>query len=513
LTAPDISPETIEAYAATVVACVQQRRSTWTRWNLLAEAARQTRVLRLAKSDDRIALLERIADQAQTQSILLAAPELITVPERLRRRDGTSIFTVHNAQRYTSTVILGAEAVLLDHAHTRTGPRTSADLATAVARGPALSRDQIEAVRRVAASGQVVEALIGPAGTGKTTILAAVRHTWEAAFGHGSVIGIAPSAAAAEVLGDKLGIETENIAKWIHESLGAGAQERADWLTTCQKTVRKSIRLADDAARRRWLESLRTVDAEARHWTLHPGQLLIVDESSLASTTQLAALTRQAARAGAKLLLVGDDAQLSAVESGGAFRLVARDTNAATLSTVWRFHHDWERTASLQLRHGNTEAITTYADNHRIHSGTDKTMRDQAYAAWRADHRRGLRSMMIAANNDTVADLNTRARLDRIATGQVEPAGVTLHDGTHAGRGDRIITRLNQRRLTTNRGRYVRNGNQWTITRRHRDGSLTAQSDTGDTITLPPRYVATAVQLGYATTAHRAQGVTVDTAH
>jgi conjugative relaxase-like TrwC/TraI family protein len=513
LTAHEIDPETVEAYAATVIACVHQRRATWTRWNLLAEAARQTRALRLATSDDRIDLLERIADQAQTQSISLAAPELIAIPDRLRRRDGASIFTVHNAQRYTSTAILGAEALLLDHAHSRTGPRVSADLGAVVLQGSTLSSDQIEAVRRIATSGQVVEALIGPAGTGKTTTLAALRQTWEQAFGAGSVIGIAPSAAAAEVLGDRLGIKTENIAKWIHESLGAGAQERTDWLTVCRRTLRKTRRRADDNMPRRWLERLRTVNAEAEHWTLHPGQLMIVDEASLASTTQLAALARQAANAGAKLLLVGDDAQLSSVESGGAFRLIARDTNAATLSTVWRFQHDWERTASLQLRHGNTEAITTYTDHQRIHTGDDDAMHDQAYTAWRTDHQQGLRTLMIAANNDTVADLNTRARLDRITSGDVEPHGVTLHDGTHAGTGDRIITRLNQRRLTTNHGRYLRNGNEWTITRRHRDGSLTAQSDTGDTITLPGRYVATSVELGYATTAHRAQGATVDTAH
>lgn len=518
LSIQDLDTDTVEAYAATVIACVQRRRSTWTRWNLLAEAARQTRALRLATPEDRIDLLDRIADHAQTQSISLAAPELITIPERhperLRRRDGASIFTIHNAQRYTSSAILGAEALLLDHAHTRTGPRTTTDLPShPTAADAQLSPDQIEAVRRIATSGQVVEALIGPAGTGKTTTLATLRRTWEATFGTDSVIGLAPSAAAAEILGDRLGIHTENTAKWIHESLGPGAQNRRNWSTTCQRSLHKAARRGNESARTKWLEQMHAARADAERWTLHPGQLVIIDEASLAGTTQLAALARQADQAGAKLLLVGDDAQLSAVESGGVFRLIARDTNAATLSTVWRFHHDWERAASLQLRHGNTDAITTYRDHQRIHSGADDAMRDAAYTAWHTDEQRGLRSLMIAANNDTVADLNTRARIDRIHTGEAEPAGVTLHDGTHAGVGDRIITRLNQRRLTTNTGRHVRNGNTWTVLRRHRDGSLTAQSDTGDTLTLPARYVSESVELGYATTAHRAQGATVDTAH
>jgi hypothetical protein len=82
-----------------------------------------------------------------------------------------------------------------------------------------------------------------------------------------------------------------------------------------------------------------------------------------------------------------------------------------------------------------------------------------------------------------------------------------------AGVGDHIITRHNQRGLSTGRGR-VKNGDAWRVSQRHRDGSLTVTSQTGRaSATLPADYVRAHVELGYATTAHRAQGRTVDTAH
>ena len=80
-----------------------------------------------------------------------------------------------------------------------------------------ISLDQAVAVEAVATSGRLVDLLVGPAGSGKTTTMAALRAVWEAEHGPGSVIGLAPSAAAAEVLGDELGIDTENTAKWLYE--------------------------------------------------------------------------------------------------------------------------------------------------------------------------------------------------------------------------------------------------------------------------------------------------------
>ena len=128
----------------------------------------------------------------------------------------------------------------------------------------------------------------------------------------------------------------------------------------------------------------------------------------------------------------------------------------------------------------------------------------------------GLASVMIAETHDIVTALNSRARLDRIIEGTVATTGaVHLHDGTEASAGDLVITRRNDRRLRAGRG-FVKNGDRWTVTATGRDGSATvrrAGHRFGASVTLPASYVADELELGYALTAHRAQGSTVDTAH
>ena len=76
-----------------------------------------------------------------------------------------------------------------------------------------------------------------------------------------------------------------------------------------------------------------------------------------------------------------------------------------------------------------------------------------------------------------------------------------------------IITRRNDRRLTAGRD-WVRNGDRWTVTAVTADGGIRAtHRRTGKPVTLPAAYVRDAVELGYATTIHTAQGVTADTTH
>ncbi len=156
-------------------------------------------------------------------------------------------------------------------------------------------------------------------------------------------------------------------------------------------------------------------------------------------------------------------------------------------------------------------------------------MTDAAYAAWLVDTRAGLSSLLIAADNDSVRELNERARTDLIAVGAVDDSGtVRLHDGLSAGRGDRVVTRQIDRYLTDGtstggRGRqadgFVRNGQQWVVDRARRDGSLTVRllgsdgNPSATAVTLPAGYVRANVELAYATTAHRAQGMTTDTSH
>jgi hypothetical protein len=254
----------------------------------------------------------------------------------------------------------------------------------------------------------------------------------------------------------------------------------------------------------------------------------------MADTKTLDAIVTQARSSGAKVVLVGDTAQLGAVGPGGAFAmLVAARTDTPELTEVRRFvHADGtlnrpEAEASKLLRQGDAHALIYYRSHGRIHTaavGADPT--DAAYAAWRADKAQGLDALMIAANNATVTALNHKAHDDLVDAGAVQPDGVRLADGTTAGIGDRIVTRRVDRHLADGtrpdvdrggtaglRAGYVTNGEAFTVTGATDAGDLVVQAGRGEPVTLPAAYVARHVQLGYAITAHRAQGATVDTAH
>ncbi|MEK0226175.1 ATP-dependent DNA helicase [Bifidobacterium mongoliense] len=308
----------------------------------------------------------------------------------------------------------------------------------------------------------------------KTTAMNALRRAWENEHGTGSVVGLAPSAVAAQVLADDLGIGTENTAKWLHTRHTTGA-------------------------------------------TFTASQLVIIDETSLAGTFTLDQITQQAEQQSAKVLMVGDWAQLQSVDAGGAFAMLVNERHdAPELTDVHRFTHAWEKTSSLGLCHGHTSAIDTLISHGRIHGANEEQALDAAYTAWRTDQTAGKASILVAETQQSVTALNQRARADRIIDGTVNSTReLPLHDGSAVCEGDLVITRRNDRRLRS-RSSWVRNGDRWTVTKLRDDGSVTIRPTSrrfGGSIVLPATYVAEHLDLGYAITAHRAQGVTTDTSH
>jgi conjugative relaxase-like TrwC/TraI family protein len=505
----DLVDEMLADVATVALTKVGERRATFSRFNVAAEVHRQLHAVRFAHPSERIHTAQRAVDLALGDARLLSPPELCHTPERFRRPDGTSRFRATGHEVYTTPAIMEAEARLLDAARQTDAPTVPTTIVTTVLDGR-VSLDQAVAVEGVATSGRLVDVLVGPAGSGKTTTMAALRALWETEHGPGSVIGLAPSAAAAEVLGDELGVDTENTAKWLFEHRRQPSRQ-AKRGELRRLLAAGTFSPTGQAALRRHLDQ---VEADLGRWSLKAGQLVIVDEASLAGTFALDELATAAADAGAKLLLVGDDAQLSAVDAGGMFKtLVAdRDGHAPTLTDVRRFKADWEKQASLLLRAGDPAAIDGYQAHGRIIQGEREEVLDAAYQAWRADIESGRTSLMIASDAATVTELNRRARADLVAAGQVNPAGVEVADGSTAGIGDQIVTRQNDRTLVAGR-RWVRNGDRWTVTKLGQDGSITARAQHGASVVLPPEYVAQHVELAYAATAHRAQGRTTDTAH
>jgi len=135
------------------------------------------------------------------------------------------------------------------------------------------------------------------------------------------------------------------------------------------------------------------------------------------------------------------------------------------------------------------------------------------FAAWRHDRGAGRVSLMIAGDAGTVAELNALARADRIAAGAVTDTALRLADGQGVGVGDEVVTRRNCRQLTAG-ANWVKNGDRWTVTGVGDDGAVAMRRIRGaGEVVLPAAYAAEHLDLAYATTAHRAQGLTVDTAH
>jgi len=474
--------------AAAAVLTVSRRRATWTEANL--RTAVEDAVSRHPFDTPEAAreAVEQVVTLARDEaSVRLTIDPDGPAPAAAARLDGSSVYTVHAQARFTCAAVLDAERDLVDAAHTPTtvfvpgAAVTAAIETTETASGKTLNEGQRDLATHLATSGQVLAVAVGPAGTGKTTALSALVRAWT--DDGRQVIPLAPSAAAARVLGDDLGVPAQTVAKL---------------LTT---------------------ERLR--DQEGVGSAIPAGAMLLVDEAGMTATADLKALVDLAAERGAVVRLVGDPYQLAAVESGGALRLLAADTRAPELTDVRRFTDPAEATAGLAVRSGDAAAAWAfYTDRGRVVAGAGDELRQQVLTQHLADTTAGRRSLMLAATTDDVAALNLAAHQARVEAGTVDPASprVRLRDGLAAHVGDTVVTRRNTPDVRVVGGSRdadpVTNGDLWTVTGVHPNGALTLRGTTHrGTATAPADYVGEHVELGYAATVHRAQGMTVDRAH
>jgi conjugative relaxase-like TrwC/TraI family protein len=465
--------------AGLVLAAIEERRSTWQSWHVRAEALRRIRAAEIpSQMVDRL-VDDVVAEVLTIRSVSLAQPnDGMTEPPALRRSDGSSMYTVAGSGLFTSARILAAEQRLLTYAG-RTDGRTidgaivELALLEQTANGITLDIGQAALVRSMSTSGALLQLAIAPAGAGKTTALRALTRAWTDSGGQ--VLGLAPSAAAAAQLREQTGAPTETLAK-LTWSIDYG--DPPDWALD-----------------------------------VGPSTLVIIDEAGMADTLSLDSAVDFIVQQGGSVRLIGDDQQLAAVGAGGVLRDIQASHGADRLTELHRFQDPAEAAASLALRDGRPEALGFYLDHQRVHVGDPNTTTEQLFTAWQADRDRGLETIMLAPNRDLVAQLNQRARAHRLRN--TSPCReVQLADGNQAAVGDVIITRRNDRRLRLSATDWVKNGDRWTVLDVTETGALQVRhASSGRIVALPPGYVGTATQLGYATTVHTAQGLTVDTMH
>lgn len=341
-----------------------------------------------------------------------------------------------------------------------------------------LSDEQRQAIEYVTGP-ERISAVVGFAGAGKSTMLAAAREAWEAQ-GY-RVHGAALSGKAAEGLEESSGIESRTLASWS----------------------------------RGW---------ERDRGTLGRGDVFVIDEAGMVGSRQLASFIGEAEKRGAKIVLVGDHEQLQAIGAGAPFRAIAERIGHAELSDIRRQRQDWQREASVAFAtHKTAEGLAAYRDHGDIHfAASQDEARAEIVRDYLSDrderpdgtrvamaHRRADVRALNAAIRSELQDRHQLGRSHGLSDGE---KGGELTFQTNNGKrdfapGDRIVFLENSRDLG------VKNGMLGTV--EHVEaGRIVAQLDGrgGDSVSIPTDSYQ-AIDHGYATTIHKNQGATVDRAY
>ncbi len=473
-----VTVDWITQAAGAVVEQVEQRRSTWQVWHLRAEAQRQVRAADVAAAQVE-GVVDLIVDAALQRSVSLATDrDTIVDPDSLRRVDGSSVYHVAGSDLFTSRSLLDAEQRIVSGAGRFDGRRISPEaidlaLLESAANGTELNHGQAALVRGMATSGARIQLGVAAAGTGKTTAMSVLTRAWEASGGN--IMGLAPSATAAAALRDQTGATTDTLAKLIH-----------------------AIRQGD------MTQLPGRIDADT---------MVLIDEAGMADTIALDTAIGFILERGATVRLIGDDQQLAAIGAGGVLRDIDAQHGSLRLSELMRFADPAEGAATLAMRQGLSESIGYYLDNDRVHVGDLTTLIDGLFDSWRCDREVGRDSIMLAPTRDLVQELNARARAARLAGATDSGPAVRLADGNEASAGDVVITRNNNRKLRVSATDWVKNGDRWHVVSVEDRRLNVRHTDNGLRVTLPATYVAEHTELGYASTVHTAQGVSVDTMH
>lgn len=380
-------------------------------------------------------------------------------------------------RQYTSRVVLEQERVVLDAAAAQVVPSVMPEAFTTARDayaaelahdGKRLDEGQEAVARDFACSDHIVSAGIGPAGAGKTT---AMKLVVEAGREAGvNVIGLSTTASAAKLLGEESGARAETLTMWNYRR-GRGANSGA--------------------------------------YQLRAGDIIIVDEASMASTEALAAVVADARNAGAFVRLMGDPNQLSSVTAGGLLRELDRRDGAVRLETLYRFRDAAEGLAGVQLATAGN--LDWYCSHDRVHGVAPSRLAETVMSRWAAARATGTPMLVMAKSNamvDRLAAAGQRILIERGDVDHTVTVALAAHDQV-AGVGDQIITRKVDRRNRYGHHDFVKNGDRWTVQSVGDDGSATVANAAGQTVTLTADYLGEFTQLAYAQTTATAQGRTV----
>ncbi|HEY0997992.1 MAG TPA: AAA family ATPase, partial [Streptosporangiaceae bacterium] len=296
------------------------------------------------------------------------------------------------------------EERILQQAQRQVPARVSEGMAQRALAGRGLTGEQEAAAVRLLTATTAVSILTAPAGAGKTRTVGAYASAWITLTGR-RVIGITTAENAARQMAAEGLAEVCNSAAFLGKTAGSDQ-------------LRYPVQIS-------------------------AGDVLVLDESSMISTADLALIMDYADRAGALVVPTGDASQLGPVEAGGMFPALIRELGAAELSEVMRFRAEWERDASIRLRIGDFSTVASYDRRGRIRAGDREAAYARAAGAWLADHLQGKDALVVAGSNEEAAELARRVQAQLVTMGTVVQPRAPLADGNRAGTGGLIRARLN----------------------------------------------------------------------
>jgi conjugative relaxase-like TrwC/TraI family protein len=382
-------------------------------------------------------------------------------------------------RRWSTPELLGVEERLVAAAVERMGEQQGVAsheaVRQALAAHPSLGGEQAAMVRDVCLGGAGVQVVVGRPGTGKTFTPGAARHAWQ--LDGYRVLAAAPTGIAT------VSLEAE------------GFEEVA--------TVDRLL-----------------LDLDRREERLDARSVLVVDEAGMVGSRKLTRLLEHAEQDGAKVVLVGDDRQLAAVDAGGGFRALRLRLGASELIENRRQLHAWERDAIELVRHGLVEeAVEAYREHGRVVAAESKPAMTlalltdwwQAYCDAERDPTQDV--VVLAARRDEVDRLNTACQQVLARNGRLGADRLRVEDRKVAV-GDRVVCGKN---AIAQLG--VANGTRGLVTAldtQARTLTVRLDSQDGREVILPRWYLDgrghsehnRRVDLAYVTTGHRAQGLT-----
>lgn len=406
-----------------------------------------------------------VAEEAQTMAAgaegvlksvrehLEASPEIV----RLGKRQGEIVFTTREMLSLERQMMADVRA-----SRERGWHRVSDDTLEAVLRERATIKDeQAHALRHLTQGEGSMASVTGMAGTGKTFLLESAHAAWRRDGRR--VLGAALAGKAAQGLEEGTAIPSFTIAGLL-KRLESGGE------------------------------------------SLDRDTVLVVDEAGMVGTRAMKKLVDACGHAGAKLVLVGDEKQLQAIEAGGAFASISRELGTAMLSDIVRQREAWQRESVKDFAFGNArEALSAYAERGLVSVAADKkAAQAQLLAAWEkgglADPKGNL---IVAATNLEAVALNRRIQEARVREGYLKTAAVQI-GAERFHEGDRML-------FTRNSGALgVKNGTLATVAGvNERLGQVTVELDNGERRQFSGQHYQD-VRLGYAVTTHKAQGMTAE---